>query len=138
MNHLLDTCVVAEYKKPAPAVKVVEWLDAQIEESLFLSVLTIGEIEKGIVKLSASKRKTDLSIFLETLLARFDRRIIPLDTTIMRRWATLTGSLEKKGRVLPIIDSFIAATALENDLTVVTRNEVDFALTGVKILNIWN
>lgn len=138
MKHLLDTCVIAEYQKPAPEIKVIEWLDNQIEESLFLSVLTIGEIEKGIVRLPASKRKTELANFLEILLARFDRRVITLDTAVLRRWARLVGSLETKGRVLPIIDSLIAATALEQDLTVVTRNEADFAQTGVKILNLWN
>lgn len=138
MKHLLDTCVIAEYQKPAPEIKVIEWLNNQIEESLFLSVLTIGEIEKGIVRLPASKRKTGLADFLENLLARFDRRIITLDTAVLRRWARLVGSLETKGRVLPIIDSLIAATALEQDLTVVTRNEADFAQSGVKILNLWD
>ena len=137
MNKLLDTCVVAEYKKPAPETKVIQWLDSQIEESMFLSVLTVGEIEKGIVRLPASKRKTDLENFLEVLLARFDRRIISLDTAILRRWAKLVGSLESKGRVLPIIDSLLAATALEHDLTIITRNESDFTDTGAKVLNIW-
>ena len=137
MNKLLDTCVVAEYKKPAPETKVIQWLDSQIEESMFLSVLTVGEIEKGIVRLPASKRKTNLENFLEVLLARFDRRIISLDTAILRRWAKLVGSLESKGRVLPIIDSLLAATALEHDLTIITRNESDFADTGAKVLNIW-
>lgn len=137
MKHLLDICVLAEYKKPVPSVKVIEWLDLQIEESLFLSVLTIGEIEKGIVRLPSSTRKTDLENFLETLLTRFDRRILSLDTPTLRRWAKLTGILERKGRVLPIIDSLIAATALEHHLTIVTRNVADFDGTGVDTLNIW-
>ncbi|MGC2234950.1 MAG: type II toxin-antitoxin system VapC family toxin [Pyrinomonadaceae bacterium] len=137
MKNLLDTCVVAEYKKPAPETKVISWLDTQLEESLFLSVLTIGEIEKGIVRLPASKRKTDLENFLEVLLARFDRRIISLDTTVLRRWARVAGILESKGRVLPIIDSLLAATALEHDLTIITRNVADFDDTGAKVLNIW-
>lgn len=137
MKYLLDTCVVAEYKKPAPDRKVIEWLDAQIEESLFLSVLTVGEIEKGIVRLPVSKRRTDLENFLETLLIRFDRRIIALDTAILRRWAQLTGVLEVKGRVLPVVDSLLAATALEYDLTIITRNTSDFDETDVQILNIW-
>lgn len=137
MKNLLDTCVIAEYQKPAPEEKVIQWLDAQIEESLFLSVLSVGEIEKGIVRLPLSRRKTDLENFLEVLLSRFDRRIVPLDTTILRRWARLTGDLEKNGRVLPVIDSLLAATALEHDFTVITRNTADFAATDVKILNIW-
>ena len=138
MKNLLDTCVIAEYQKPVPEAKVIAWLISQIEESLFLSVLTIGEIEKGIARLPVSKRKKSLETFQENLIARFDRRIIALDTRTLRLWGRLVGSLEKKGRVLPIIDSFLAATALEYDLTIITRNAADFAGTGVRILNIWD
>ncbi len=137
MKNLLDTCVIAEYQKPAPDTKVINWLSTQIEESLFLSVLSIGEIEKGIARLPASKRKNNLEEFLENLVTRFDRRILDLDTQTLRRWGRLTGSLEKKGRILPIIDSFLAATALEYDLTIITRNTNDFAGTGARVLNIW-
>jgi toxin FitB len=138
MKNLLDTCVIAEYQKPVPEVKVITWLSSQIEESLFLSVLTVGEIEKGIARLPASKRKNNLKVFLENLVARFDRRIINLDTAILRRWGQLTGSLEKKGRILPVIDSLLAATALEYDLTIVTRNAADFTATGAPLLNAWD
>ncbi len=138
MKNLLDTCVIAEYQKPVPDAKVMNWLGSQIEESLFLSVLTIGEIEKGIAKLPASKRKNNLEAFLGNLVTRFDRRVLYLDTTTLRRWGRLTGSLEKKGRVLPIIDSLLAATALEYDLTIITRNTADFTGTGVRVLNIWD
>jgi predicted nucleic acid-binding protein len=138
MKNLLDTYVIAEYQKPAPEPKVINWLDSQIEESLFLSVLTIGEIEKGIARLPASKRKNNLEMFLGNLVTRFDQRILPLDTHILRRWGKLTGSIEKKGRVLPIVDSLLAAQALEYDLTIVTRNTSDFTGTGARILNIWD
>ena len=137
MKNLLDTCVIAEYQKPAPDIKVMNWLGSQIEESLFLSVLTVGEIEKGIARLPASKRKNNLETFLENLVTRFDRRILNLDTLILRRWGRLTGSLERKGRVLPIVDSLLAATALEYNLTIVTRNTADFADTGATVLNVW-
>jgi toxin FitB len=138
MNNLLDTCVIAEYQKPAPEIKVMNWLSSQIEESLFLSVLTIGELEKGVARLPASKRKNNLEAFLENLVTRFDRRILNLDTATLRRWGRLTGSLEKKGRVLPIIDSFLAATAIEHGLTIVTRNVADFTGTGARVLNVWD
>lgn len=138
MKNLLDTCVIAEYQKPVPNAKVMNWLISQIEESLFLSVLTIGEIEKGIAKLAASKRKNNLEVFIGNLVTRFDRRIFDLDTATLRRWGRLTGSLEKKGRVLPIIDSLLAATALEYDLTIITRNTADFVVTGVRVLNVWD
>ncbi len=138
MKNLLDTCVIAEYQKPAPDAKVMNWLISQIEESLFLSVLTVGEIEKGIAKLPASKRKNNLEVFIENLVTRFDRRIFHPDTATLKRWGRLTASLEKKGRVLPIIDSLLAATALEYDLTIITRNTADFTGTGARILNIWD
>ncbi len=137
MKNLLDTMVIAEYQKPAPDAKVIDWLTSQLEESLYMSVLTFGEIEKGIARLPASKRKTNLEVFLENLVARFDRRIIDLDIATLRRWGRLTGNLEKKGRVLPIIDSLLAATALEYDLTIITRNTADFTATGARVLNVW-
>ena len=137
MSHLLDTCVLSEFKKKQPEQKVIDWLDAQIEESLFLSVVTIGEIQKGISLLSASKRQAELEVWLEDLIYRYDERILPLDTEVMRRWGQLTGALEKQGRVLPLLDSLIAATTLAHNLVLVTRNEGDFAGTTVNILNPW-
>lgn len=137
MRNLLDTMVIAEYRKPAPDAKVIGWLAAQIEESLFLSVLTVGEIEKGIARLPASKRKIYLAAFLDNLVARFDRRILNLDTATLRRWGRLTAELEKKGRVLTLIDLLLAATALEYDLTIITRNTTDFTGTGARLLNVW-
>jgi toxin FitB len=137
MNYLLDTCVISEYKRKRPEPKVLEWLAAQSDDSLFLSVITIGELEKGIAKMPASKRKTGLQNFVATLLVRFDRRLLTLDVPVLLRWGNLTGLLQKKGRVLPVIDSFIAATALEHDLTLITRNRSDFTATGVKIFDPW-
>ena len=137
MNYLLDTCVLSEYKKPRPDGKVMAWLDNTADDSLFLSVLTIGEIEKGIVRMPPSKRKTDLEGFVDILLVRFDRRLFDLDAPIMRRWGKLVGTLQTKGRILPVIDSLIAATALEHNLTIVTRNQDDFEPTGAKVLNLW-
>jgi len=137
MKHLLDTCVFSEYQNKKPNPAVLDWIDAQIEESLYISVLTVGEIQKGIAKLPKSKKQERLAAWLETSIYRFDKRILPVDLKILRRWGELTGTLEKKGRVLPIIDSLIAATALAHNLIVVTRNEEDFAGAGVTLLNVW-
>ena len=137
MRYLLDTCVFAEYSNLKPAQQVLDWLSARPDESLYLSVLTIGEMEKGIVKLPQSRRRTSLEALLDELIHRFDSHILDLDQATSRKWGRLTGNLERKGRVLPIIDSLIAATALKHDLILVTRNEDDFAGTGVKVLNIW-
>ncbi len=84
-----------------------------------------------------SARKSSLEIFLENIVARFDRRIIGLDVAVIRRWAALTAALETVDRPIPIIDSLLAATALEYNLTIVTRNEDDFTRANVKVLNIW-
>ena len=137
MSHLLDTCVLSEFKKQQPDQKVIDWLDAQIEESLFLSVVTVGEIQKGISLLPASKRQAELAVWLEDLIYRYDERLLPLDTEVMRQWGQLTGALEKQGRVLPLLDSLIAATTLAHNLVLVTRNENDFAGTNVNLLNPW-
>ncbi len=138
MQYLLDMCVFSEYAKPKALTRVIDWVEDQSQNSLFLSVLTIGEIEKGIVRMPESKRKDNLAIFLEDLILRFDQHIISVDKDIMRRWGPIVGMLETKGRVLPVIDSLLAATALEHDLILVTRNEGDFVATGAKVLNIWH
>lgn len=137
MSYLLDTCVFAEYEKPRRNTSVTDWVDSQSQDSVYLSVLTIGEMEKGIIRMPASQRKTALEFFLNDLIKRFDDHVLDLTTTTSRCWAKLVASSEKDGRTLPIIDSLIAATALEHDLTLVTRNEKDFEKTGVKILNVW-
>ena len=137
MNYLLDTCVLSEYKRPKPSAQVLDWLDGQADDSLYISVLTIGEMDKGIFKIPTSKRRTNLAAFVETLIARFDRRILDLDTDALRRWGVLIADLESKGRSMPVIDSLMAATALARDLTLITRNTQDFVNTGVKIFDPW-
>jgi toxin FitB len=138
MTYLLDTCLISELVAKQPNQQVLDWLDAQVPETLYLSVITIGEIAKGISKLSSSKRKESLTLWLnETLPNRFERRILSIDIPIMVLWGNLVGQLELTGRPLPVMDSLIAATALQNSLSLVTRNESDFAGTGVVIFNPW-
>jgi toxin FitB len=137
MKYLLDTCVLSEFKKKEPEQRIINWIEAQVEESLFLSVITIGEIQKGISLLPVSKRRKALETWLDSLIYRYDNRVLTIDDRVMRRWGELTGELEKKGRVLPLLDSLIAATTLVHDMVLITRNEDDFALTKVKLLNIW-
>ena len=137
MNYLLDTCVLSEFRKKTPEPRVLECIGRQHEESLFLSVVTIGEIQKGISRLPLSKRRRELTAWLDAIIFRYDDRTLVLDSEVMRTWGSLSAGLELKGRVLPAADSFIAATAAVHDLTVVTQNENDFAGAGVRILNVW-
>lgn len=138
MSFMLDTCVVSEFLQKRPDQKVIEWMGAQIEESLFLSVLTIGEIRKGISKLQPSKRRNDLEGWLARLLDRYGTRVLPITVAVADRWGVVKGNAELDCKPLSVIDSLIAATALEHDLTVVTRNVNDFAPAKVDLLNIWS
>ena len=139
MTYLLDTCLISELVAKQPNQKVLDWVDAQVPETLYLSVITIGEIAKGICKLTPSKRKESLTTWLnETLPNRFEHRILTLDVSTMVLWGNLVGQLEQNGRPLPAMDSLIAAIALQHSLSLVTRNEKDFAGAGVVIINPWS
>jgi len=138
MNYLLDTCVISEFAARQPTEKVVSWLSTLDTETVFLSVVTLGEIQKGIEKLPASKRKEALRTWLkDDLLVRFHDRLLPLESGEMLTWGTLISKVEAKGAPMPLIDSLIAATALHHDLVVVTRDVDDFAPSGVRLLNPW-
>jgi len=138
VNYLLDTCVISELVKKDPDQRVVEWISSVPEERLYLSVLTLGEIKKGICKLPESIKKKKLLQWLEEdVRFRFDGRLIPLDEAILLEWGRTTGEAEGKGRSLPVIDSLFAATAIHHRLTLVTRNEADMGDLGVTVMNPW-
>jgi predicted nucleic acid-binding protein len=139
MKALLDTCVISELISKRPNPKVVEYVDSLDLEDVYLSVITIGEIVKGIEKLSKSRRKQDLQAWLkDDLLVRFEGNIVALDTDVLIEWGTLTARLESAGKTMPAIDSLIAATALAKKMILVTRNISDFEATTVDIVNPWN
>jgi tRNA(fMet)-specific endonuclease VapC len=138
MNFILDTNVISELIAKQPNPKVVAWVNAQDPQRVHLTVITIGEIRKEVAKLPDSKRKFQVQQWLEgDLLSRFHGRILPITTDVMLRWGDVMGELEQRGVVLAAIDSLIAAIALEQNYALVTRNEVDFAATGVTIINPW-
>ena len=138
MRYLLDTCVISELVAREPDPGVVRWVDNVDEETLFLSSITIGEIKKGIEKLIASNRRKVLAEWLEDeLLVRFTDKVLPIDTAVMLVWGKLVADLEKQGKPMPAIDSLLAATALQGGLTLVTRNEVDFAHCSTAVVNPW-
>jgi toxin FitB len=138
VKALLDTCVISELVSKQPDQKVVASIDSLDPEDVYLSVITIGEIVKGIEKLPRSRRKTDLQIWLkDDLLVRFEGNIIALDTEALVKWGVLIAHLEEAGRVMPAIDSLIAATALAKKMTLFTRNVNDFDGAGIEIVNPW-
>ena len=138
MNYLLDTNVISELISKQPNKKVVEWIDRLDPNTIYLSVITISELRKGIEKLPASKRRDTVKEWLEgDLLLRFQGRILEITIEVMLIWGELTGRLEKQGRPITAIDSLIAATALGGNCHLVTRNEHDFQRVGVAIINPW-
>jgi toxin FitB len=135
---LLDTNVVSELIKPKPEPKVTAWIDATDEERLFLSVLTLGEIRRGIVLLSRSARRTSLEVWLsKDLPLRFSDRILTIDQEVSHRWGQLSGLASAKGMNVPVIDGLLAATAIQHNLTLVTPNSKDVSATGVSLFNPW-
>ena len=139
MNYLLDTCIISELIKPKPSSKVTKWLRSCREESLFLSSLTIGEIQKGISKLSESRKKNELQAWLDVeLTLRFDRRILGIDIAVAKKWGDIQASSELAGNKMPVVDSLIASIGIVHDLTVVTRNTADMKPSGVRLLNPWD
>lgn len=138
MKALLDTCVISELISKKPNPKVVEYVDLLDPEDVYLSVITIGEIVKGIEKLPKSHRKTNLQAWLkDDLLVRFEGNVVVLDTDVLIEWGALTARLESAGKSMPAIDSLIAATALAKKMTLVTRNVSDFEEADAEIVNPW-
>ena len=138
MNYLLDTCVISEVVRKKPEPDVVAWLAAQDEDHLFMSVLTLGELHKGIARLDDPARQSTLEAWVDgDLRRRFTGRIIPVDAEIGARWGRISGTAERSGRVIPVIDGLLAATALENGLTLVTRDVSHMEPAGVDLFNPW-
>lgn len=137
-GFLLDTNIPSEMTRPQPQASVIQWLDDADDEQLYFSVVSLGEILKGITVLAAGKRRNVLQQWLdETLRPWFHGRILPVTESVAERWGILAGKCQLKGRPLKMADGLIAATALEHSLTVVTRNTRDYEGLGVDILNPW-
>jgi predicted nucleic acid-binding protein len=137
-GFLLDTNVPSELIRVRPESRVVDWLEAANDEELFVSVVTIGELKKGFTILRESKRRTYLEDWLKNdLLPWFEGRILSVTQAIAERWGILDGESQLRGVPLNTADGLIAATALEHNLMVVTRNVKDFAGLGVQVFNPW-
>jgi hypothetical protein len=133
MSYLLDTNILSETVRRAPNKSVLAWLDRIPGEALFVSVLTLGEIRKGIEAITDKKRREKLRLWLEhELPVWFEGRVLPVDLAVADRWGRI---LAEVGRPVPTIDSLLAATALHHELRLVTRNATDFEYPGLEVIN---
>ncbi len=133
---MLDTNIVSEAARGSKAHPGLRgWMEAADETTLYLSVLTMGEIRKGIEKVADPTKRAALEAFFQQLAQRFTGRILACDEAVAERWGRMTGQVEAQGHRLPAIDSLLAATALEHDLTLVTRNTRDFRGMSITVLD---
>jgi toxin FitB len=137
-GFLLDTNCISELVRPRPEPRVLEWMEEADERLLYLSVLTLGEIRRGVAGLVQGKRRTRLETWLEVdLQSRFAGRIVTVDAAVADRWGLIAAGTASRGKALSVIDGLLAATALHHNLTIVSRNTRDFADTQVQVLNPW-
>jgi predicted nucleic acid-binding protein len=138
-GFLLDTNIPSEMLRPRPDPNVADWVKRQANETLFVSVVTMGELRRGITLLAEqSRRRAELEQMIhEKVPSWFQDRILPVTRIIAERWGVLDGERQLAGRPMNIADGMIAATALEHDLTVVTRNVKDFEGLGVTVFSPW-
>ena len=137
MKYLIDTNVISELVRQEPNDRVIRWFGHTQSESLFVSVLTLGELRKGVNKLSDSPRKARLENWLsnEVLPMWFEDRIVSIDLGVAECWGKLIGDIN---RTIPAIDSLLAATAIHFNMQIVSRNEKDFHDLEVMVFNLWN
>lgn len=139
MNFLLDSNIVSEWTKPRPNERVAAWLAEADEDRIFLSVITLAELRRGVQRLPAGARRDRLDAWLtDQLKPRFEGRILPIDAETADVWGRLITHGQAAGRPVSTMDGFLAATAQQHDLTLVTRNTADFDILGIRLINPWH
>jgi predicted nucleic acid-binding protein len=137
-GYLVDTNIPSELTREKPDARVAAFLRSTDKNSMYLSVMTIGEICKGIATLPVSQRRTALQNWFDVdVRSWFAGRILPVTEVVAERWGHLAATAKQHGLTLAVVDGVIAATALHHDLTLVTRNVKDFAGLGIHISNPW-
>ena len=137
MPYLIDTCALSEFTKPKPAPSVDRWFAATPDDTTFVSVLTLGELEKGIHRLTSSRRRSSLERWLSGLRDRFEGRILEVDEACALEWGRISARCEAAGKPIPVIDALLGATAIVHGLGIVTRNTSDIARAGAPIIDPW-
>lgn len=137
MRVLLDTCVLSELRRPKGNPGVRRAVEAPESDSLFVSVVSIGEIAKGIALLKESKNKRELQEWLQALERYYADRVLPVGLETSRTWGELTAAAQKAGKIVAASDGLIAATARRHGLHLMTRNTEHFEPTDVLLLNPW-
>lgn len=139
MSFLLDTNVISEWVRPRPDESVAAWLEGVNEDEVFISVISFGELRRGVDLLPAGRRRDRLERWVaDDLVARFHGRILDVDLSVADAWGRIMARSQRAGRVLGAIDVLIAATAERHELTLVTRNVRDFENVGIVIHNPWD
>lgn len=139
MRYLLDTCLLSELIKPRPDPWVIAWVGLQNESQLYLSVLTLGELRKGVERLKDGRKRVRLAQWLDgELKPRFAGRLLAVDEDVVERWGIVCAQANARGLAVPVIDGLIAATALVHGMTVVTRNVSDIQVSGAQVFNPWS
>lgn len=139
MSFLLDTNVISEGAKPHPDPAIMRWLGSVDEDQLFLSVISLAELRHGVERLEAGRRRAALDQWLsDELPARFDGRLLMADVATADHWGRVVARAQANGRPIGAMDAFLAATAEQHEMTLVTRNVSDFANIGVRLFNPWD
>ncbi len=138
MRTLLDTYILSELRHPNCNQGVKNAVAQLVSEEIFVSVISIGEIVKGIELLEASRRKKELLSWIRKLELNYADRLLPVDLEVVRIWGEITAVAQKQGITIPVCDGLIASTARRHGLHLMTRNTADFKYTGVMLINPWN
>ena len=137
MKVLLDTCVLSELRRSDGNPRVRATVESYRDSDLFISVLTLGEIIKGIVLLAPGKKKEGLQKWVQGIEQNYADRVLPIDSETSRIWGEITAQARRQGIIVPTVDGLIAATALCHGLHLMTRNTSDFTATGVLLTDPW-
>lgn len=138
MKFLLDTCVLSELVKTQPEPSVLAWINARKEAELHVAAMTLAELQRGVARLPASRRKNELADWLDKLRVGFAGRVYSFTSETAAYWGEMCARVEAGGRSMAAFDSIIAATAIEHGLALATRNERDFAMAPLVLINPWN